>query len=154
MSRTSAAASWAAVAAGAVVGSSARYGLDLALPHSIDAFPWSTLLINIVGSFALGWLAAAVWDRVPDWVRAGLGAGVLGSFTTFSAVAISAVAIAQGGELANGPGSIEPGDFALGGLVVLANVIGGIVAALIGTAIGRRGRRLGTVAARERGEDA
>lgn len=154
MTRSRAAASWAAVAGGAVIGASARYGLDLAIPHQLSGFPWSTFLINVVGSFALGYLAAAVWDRVPEWVRAGLGAGVLGTFTTFSAVAVSTVAIVEGGELTGGPGSIEPGDFALGALVVLSNVVAGIIAALVGTALGRRGRRLRAVAAHEEGEDA
>jgi len=148
------AASWAAVAGGAIIGGSARYGLDHAIPHAIDGFPWSTLLVNIVGSFALGWLAAAVWGRVPDWVRAGLGAGVLGSFTTFSAVAVAAVAIAEGGPLTGGPGSIEPGDFAIGALVVLTNLVGGVLAAAVGTLLGRRGRPLAAVARHEQGEDA
>jgi CrcB protein len=153
VSRASA-ASWAAVAGGAIIGGSARYGLDHAIPHPIDGFPWSTFLINIIGSFALGWLAAAVWEQVPEWVRAGLGAGVLGAFTTFSAVAVSAVAIAEGGPLTGGPGSVEPGDFALAALVVLANVVAGILAAILGTVLGRRGRRLPAVAAQEEGEDA
>jgi len=152
--KSAAAASWFAVAGGAVIGTAARYGLDLLIPHRLDQFPWSTFAINVVGSFALGWLAAAVWDRVPDWVRAGLGAGLLGSFTTFSAVMISAIAIAEGGELVGGAGSLEPGDFGLAALVVLADVVAGLIAALIGTILGRRGRRLRTVAAQEKGEDA
>ncbi len=146
--------SWLAVGAGAILGGSARYGLDLVLPHPADAFGWSTFAINVVGSFALGWLAAEVWDRVPDWARAGIGAGFLGTFTTFSAVMLSAVEIAQGGELVGGPGSIAPGDFGLSVLVVLANVVAGLIAALVGTALGRRGRRLRTVAKQEKGEDA
>lgn len=152
--RSGAVASWFAVAAGAAIGTSARYGLDLLVPHPLDAFPWSTFAINVVGSFALAWLAAAAWDRVPEWVRAGLGAGLLGSFTTFSAVMISAIAIWEGGELVGGPGSVQPGSFVLAALVVLANVVAGLVAALAGTLVGRRGRRLRTVAAQEKGEDA
>lgn len=154
MSRSGVALSWVAVAVGGAVGTAARYGLDLAIPHPIDAFGWSTFIENAVGSFLLGWLAAAVWDRVPDWVRAGLGAGLLGSFTTFSAVMVSAIAIGQGGELAGGPGSVQPGDFVAAALVVFANVVVGIVCALTGILVGRRGRgpRRGTTP--EGGEDA
>ena len=56
-----------------------------------DAFPWSTLIVNVVGSLVLGFLVARVWPIAPDWLRAGLGAGVLGSFTTFSAVAVAMI---------------------------------------------------------------
>ena len=136
------------------MGGSARYGLDHAIPHAIDGFPWSTLLINAVGSFVLGWLAATVWDRVPDWVRAGLGAGVLGAFTTFSAVTVAAVAIGEGGALTHGPGSVEPGDLALAALVVLGNLLAGILAAVLGTLLGRRGRRRTTIADHGETEDA
>jgi len=47
----------------------------------------------------LGLLVAALWPRVPGWVRVGLGPGILGSFTTFSALAISVVALARAGEI-------------------------------------------------------
>ncbi|MDP3209178.1 MAG: CrcB family protein, partial [Rhodoglobus sp.] len=38
---------------------------------------------------------AGVWLSVPIWARAGLGAGLLGSFTTFSAVAGSLLLLAH-----------------------------------------------------------
>jgi CrcB protein len=41
----------------------------------------------------LGLLVARVWPVAPHWLRAGLGAGLLGSFTTFSAVAVSVVSL-------------------------------------------------------------
>ncbi|UYN82909.1 MAG: CrcB family protein [Microcella sp.] len=47
----------------------------------------------------LGLLVAALWPPVPSWVRVGLGPGILGSFTTFSALAISVVALARSGEV-------------------------------------------------------
>jgi CrcB protein len=47
-------------------------------------FPWGTLVINVVGSFALGLLAGTVTDA---GVLAVAGVGVLGGFTTFSSVA-------------------------------------------------------------------
>ena len=58
-----------------------------------------TLLVNVVGSFVLGLLVAALWQRVPGWVRVGLGPGILGTFTTFSALAFSIVALTQDGDV-------------------------------------------------------
>ena len=78
-----------AVLGGGAVGTLLRVGVDAALPTTPGGLAGSTLLVNVVGSFALGLLVAALWPRLPLWARAGLGAGVLGSFTTFSALADS-----------------------------------------------------------------
>lgn len=74
----------AGVAVGGAVGALARFGL-------VEAFPdrTVTLVINVVGSFLLGVLIARRADDV--WARAVLGTGVLGGFTTFSALAVQAV---------------------------------------------------------------
>lgn len=84
---------WAAVAVGGLGGTEARYLLGVVLPESPGAFPWTTLAINVGGSFLLGWLTA-LWargTREPRWLQAGLGPGLLGSFTTFSAVSLATV---------------------------------------------------------------
>ena len=131
-------ASWVAVAVGAAMGTSARFGLDLLLPHALDAVPWSTILANTLGAFALGLLTAATWSIAAPWVRAGLGAGVLGSFTTFSSIMIAVVATTQGGPLAHGPGSVEPGSLAQAVGVLIGSVFAGLLAALVGILLGRR----------------
>lgn len=82
---------WLAVAAGGLLGTELRYGLGLAFPDTPGTLPWTTLCINVVGSFILGalttyWIAR---PRTAFWLRAGLGPGLLGSFTTFSAVVFS-----------------------------------------------------------------
>lgn len=87
-----------AVVAGGILGTVLRLATDGLLPHGDDGFPWSTLLVNTIGAFALGFLVARVWPTVPSWVRAGLGVGVLGSFTTFSAVVVSLVSLADAGQ--------------------------------------------------------
>ena len=87
-----------AVVVGGMLGTALRLGLDLALPHGDGDFPVSTLLINVVGAFALGLLVARVWPGARPWVRAGLGAGLLGSFTTFSAFAVSLVSLTAADE--------------------------------------------------------
>jgi fluoride ion exporter CrcB/FEX len=44
---------WTAVAAGALVGTEFRYGLGLLFPEAASALPWTTLSINVSGSFVL-----------------------------------------------------------------------------------------------------
>jgi CrcB protein len=61
--------------------------------------PWTTLAINVLGSFVLAalttlWLAR---PRTAFWLRAGLGPGLLGSFTTFSALALAVDQQIRGG---------------------------------------------------------
>lgn len=88
-----------AVFLGGMAGTGLRLGIDLALPHADAEFPVGTLVANVVGAFVLGWLVAGLWTRpaVPSWLKAALGSGVLGSFTTFSAVMVSLVALASAG---------------------------------------------------------
>jgi len=84
-----------AVVVGGMLGTGLRLGVDLAVPHTDETFPVSTLLINAIGAFALGVLVSRVWPGARPWVRAGLGPGLLGSFTTFSAFAVSLVSLAD-----------------------------------------------------------
>ena len=90
---------WLAVSTGALAGTELRYGLGLAYPDAEGAFTWSTLCINVSGSFVLAALTT-FWIARPHtafWLRAGLGPGLLGSFTTFSAVVFSVDQLARGG---------------------------------------------------------
>ncbi len=91
---------WLAVAAGGLVGSELRYGLGLAFPDIPGSIPWATLWINVAGSFVLAALTTAWMGRrgTAFWVRAGLGPGLLGSFTTFSAVVFAADQLARAGQ--------------------------------------------------------
>ncbi|WP_051081310.1 FluC/FEX family fluoride channel [Arthrobacter sp. 162MFSha1.1] len=91
---------WLAVAAGGLIGSELRYGLGLAFPDVPGSVPWATLGINISGSFVLAALTT-VWMARPHtafWLRAGIGPGLLGSFTTFSAVIFASDQLARAGE--------------------------------------------------------
>lgn len=79
---------WLAVAAGGLAGTELRYGLGLLFPEHPGSLPWTTLAINVGGSFVLA-LLTTLWiarPRTSFWIRAGIGPGILGSFTTFSAV--------------------------------------------------------------------
>ena len=85
----------AAVIAGGAVGTTLRVGLDALIPHGDDTFPVSTLVVNVVGAFALGLVVARLRSSAPSWLLAGLGPGLLGSFTTFSAFVIPLVTLAS-----------------------------------------------------------
>lgn len=91
---------WLAVSAGGLAGSELRYGLALAFPDQPASLPWATLWINVAGSFVLAALTTA-WmarPRTAFWLRAGLGPGLLGSFTTFSAVVVAVDQLARAGQ--------------------------------------------------------
>lgn len=87
----------AAVAAGAVVGALARWGLTEAFPAEADAFPWSTFAINVVGSFLLALLPAFALVRRRRTLAVALGPGVLGGFTTLSAYSEQARSLLDAG---------------------------------------------------------
>ena len=76
---------YVAVFLGACIGGPSRFAIDRAF--SSGAWSWDIVAINVVGSALLGalmgWFAV---HEAPWWVP-GLGAGVLGGFTTFSAMA-------------------------------------------------------------------
>lgn len=81
------------VAGGGALGSLLRFAVGRALPTAPGAMPWSTIGINVLGSFALGLLAGATFAR-PDAspaLRAFLSVGLLGGFTTFSAFAFESL---------------------------------------------------------------
>lgn len=112
----------ALVAAGGLAGVLARYGITRATVHT-DALIWSTVAINVVGSFLLGLLVASNWFS--SEVRDGIGIGFLGGFTTFSTFSVQIVLEADGGRTGTAVAYL------------LASVAGGIAAAIAGYAIGR-----------------
>lgn len=115
-----------AVFLGGALGTLLRLLLDATIVHRDDQFPLSTLLINVVGSLVLSILVSRLWPVAPSWVRAGLGPGLVGGFTTFSAVMVSMVTLAASSQIL----------LALGYLV--ATLVLGFGAAALGFRIGWR----------------
>lgn len=89
------------VAVGGALGAMLRFAA-MQLVGAELRFPWTTLLINIAGSFAIG-AAIGLWQQASwfeDWGRPLLVAGVLGGFTTFSAFSLETVNLILAGRFA------------------------------------------------------
>jgi fluoride exporter len=88
--RRAQAAVLAAVAAGGVAGAEARYGVGVALPHTDQQFPWSTLIVNLSGCLAIGMLMVLLLELTSPHhlARPFLGIGLLGGYTTFSTFSV------------------------------------------------------------------
>src|SRR5918995_837113 len=114
------------VVVGGALGVLAR-ALILFPVDDVALIPWLTLGINVVGAFLLGIVVGAVGDRRPH-VRAFLGTGVLGGFTTYSAFAVETVLWLATPLLAAG----------LAAASVIAGVVGAIAGLLIGRLLGGR----------------
>lgn len=113
---------------GGFLGVNARYFVGIwAAQKWGTAFPSGTLLINLSGSFVLGFFLAAATDRFlvdPRW-RLFFAVGFLGAYTTFSAYTYESVRLALSGSWG----------LALANL--LANNLAGFLAVLLGIALGR-----------------
>ena len=100
-------------------GSLLRYVIGLALPSSF--FPWTTLGINVIGSFAIG-LFGGLGSRVgwSESLQLAFTVGLCGGFTTFSTFSKEALSLATAGRW---------GAFSL-------YIIGSIALGLVATAAG------------------
>ncbi len=109
-----------AVALGGGSGAWLRYSVGRLI--GVGNFPYATLTVNIVGSFAMGLLAAwlARHGEGGEGWRLLLGVGVLGGFTTFSAFSLEIVQLAQRGAIGTAA------------LYATASLLGGVIALLIG----------------------
>jgi len=80
-----------AVAAGGAIGATGRWFVAWALTtmgagHVPGTWPWATLIVNVVGCVLIGFAARLVVRDTAGW--AFVVTGVLGGFTTFSALAV------------------------------------------------------------------
>lgn len=87
------------LSAGGVAGTLARYGLSgWIYAWAGTSFPWGTFVVNIVGSFLLGFLSRlAQVAPLSLEVRTMLTIGFCGAFTTFSTLSYETVALLQQG---------------------------------------------------------
>lgn len=99
---------------GGALGAVLRYAIGQWLVH--DRFPFATLLVNVVGSFALGLLTFA---DLSNEVMLFVGVGMCGSFTTYSSFSFEVVRLWESGN------RLQSSIYALGtlGLCVVAVVL-------------------------------
>jgi CrcB protein len=114
-------------ALGGALGALARWAVSEALPSSPGAWPWSTLVVNLVGCLLIGVLLAVLLARFPHspWLRPFLAVGVLGGFTTYSTFAVDVVRLTGAGH------------DGLAVAYVLASVLGGVAAVVVGLVTAR-----------------
>jgi CrcB protein len=92
------------VALGGAVGASARYGASLLWPTAPDAFPWTTLAVNVTGCAVMGIfmvLITEVWSA-HRLLRPFVGTGILGGYTTFSTYTADIVHLVDTGHAGTG----------------------------------------------------
>ncbi|HAJ89848.1 MAG TPA: fluoride efflux transporter CrcB [Rhodospirillaceae bacterium] len=89
------------VGIGGAIGSMMRHGAGLLfLKAGWTNFPWSTLTINLLGSFCIGLIVGWLAD-VQNWseeIRLFAVVGILGGFTTFSAFSLESFLLFERGQ--------------------------------------------------------
>ncbi|MBS1968041.1 MAG: fluoride efflux transporter CrcB [Chloroflexi bacterium SZAS-1] len=116
------------IALGAAVGANLRYSLSLwAARQWGAAFPYGTMLINVLGSFLIGVVMVLLTTRlaVSDLWRFLLVTGLLGGFTTFSTFSYETY------------GLIINGSWLAAGLNVVGSVGLGMIGVFLGAALVR-----------------
>ncbi len=86
------------VMAGGALGAALRFWMGgFLLRHLGSGFPWGTMAVNLIGSFAAGFLVVWLEARGPSalYWRAFLIVGVLGALTTFSALMVECLLFAK-----------------------------------------------------------
>lgn len=94
----------AVIALGGAAGASARYAASLLWPTAGDGFPWTTLVVNVIGCAVIGVfmvVISEVW-AAHRLVRPFFGTGVLGGFTTFSTYAVDVERLVDGDRARSG----------------------------------------------------
>jgi fluoride exporter len=88
---------------GGGIGAALRHGVNLLAARYTDTgFPYGTLVINVLGSLAMGLIAEyfALKMGLPQRMRLFLTTGILGGFTTFSAFSLEVALLYERGQLA------------------------------------------------------
>jgi len=84
------------IAAGGFLGAMARYAMvAFVSAHWPTRLPLGTLLVNLIGSFLLGWIASS---GLNEQITFFLGTGFMGAFTTFSTFKLESVNLFRWGE--------------------------------------------------------
>lgn len=84
------------IALGSALGGMARHAVGTwTLAQWGAGFPWSTLIVNVAGSFIIG--AVAVTAQINEEMKLFLAVGLCGGFTTFSAFSVQTLNLIEAG---------------------------------------------------------
>jgi CrcB protein len=113
------------IALGSALGGVARYWMSLAAVRLVgERFPWGTLVINILGSFVIGYFGTLTMPDGPRpasmEMRLFVMVGICGGFTTFSSFSLQTLELLRGGE----------------SLRALAYIVASVLLCIAGTALG------------------
>ena len=117
-----------AIGLGGALGTLARYLLGATLTTATGHFPATTLLINLSGSLAIGFLVhlTETVSARSALARPFLVVGFLGGWTTYSTLAVEAVLLGKGAHVG------------LAATYLTASLVGGLALVTVGAAAGRR----------------
>jgi CrcB protein len=91
------------VGAGGAIGAMARFGFASVVGRIWPmSFPLATLLINVIGSLAMGVFVGLMARWLPAWqgdARLFVAVGILGGFTTFSSFSLDTIVLIERGEV-------------------------------------------------------
>jgi CrcB protein len=118
-------AMYLAVALGGALGTMGRYFVSGVVANAFgETFPWGTLIINITGSFIIGFFATLTAPdgrlMVSGTTRQFVMIGICGGYTTFSSFSLQTLNLMRGGEW--GPAA--------------GNMLGSVVLCMIGVWLG------------------
>lgn len=115
------------ISIGAVIGANLRFMVSrLALKYLSPSVPYGTLIVNVTGSFILGFFLAWTTERVlasPQW-RPLVAVGFCGAYTTFSSYGFETVTLLEQGHY-----GLATANFLSNNILVLLAVIAGIALA-------------------------
>ncbi|MBQ5891508.1 MAG: fluoride efflux transporter CrcB [Bacteroidales bacterium] len=91
------------VGAGSFLGGSARYLVSFLLNGSNTSFPWATLIVNLLGCFAIGLLCGYLLktNSEQNFISTFFVYGICGGFTTFSTFSKETLLMIQCGNYLN-----------------------------------------------------
>jgi CrcB protein len=116
------------IALGGAIGATLRHVVNVLVARIAGSdFPWHTMLINISGSFVMGVLVTLMalrWNVTLE-LRAFLTTGILGGYTTFSALSLDFAVL------------VERKAYVLAGAYALGSVALSLVAIFAGMALAR-----------------